>query len=416
LSKFTQLIEIFIIFAEKLAMFQRPYYSKIQERLCLPRKFIQVIMGPRQVGKTTLVNQLLKKYPFPWHYASADEATQPLWLQQQWETIRLKSHTSGSMEALLVIDEIQKIPDWSNLVKIQWDKDSFDNTIIKIILLGSSQLMLQKGLSESLAGRFEVIYLPHWSYNEMKDAFGFSVKDFIWYGGYPGPADLISNETRWKDYIHYSLIETTIMRDILLLTRIDKPVLLRNLFDLACSWSGQILSYNKILGQLKDAGNTTTLAHYLKLLEGAGLIKGLEIYSPSAIRQRSSSPKFQVFNMALMSALSSNQHKEILEKPEIYGRWVESTVGTHLLNQSLTEQMSLYYWNEGNHEVDFVLQKGNKTIGIEVKSGRNKSSTGIPVFAKRFSPAKILLVGREGIPIEEFLTTPVSDLLGTGYI
>ncbi len=391
-------------------MFQRPYYSKIKERLGLQRKFIQVIMGPRQVGKTTLVHQLLKKYPFPWHYASADEATHPLWLQQQWETIRLKARSSESKEALLVIDEIQKIPDWSNQIKIQWDKDSFDNTFIKIILLGSSQLMLQKGLSESLAGRFEVIYIPHWSYNEMKEAFGFSIEDFIWFGGYPGPADMISDESRWKDYIRHSLIETTIMRDILLLSRIDKPVLLRNLFDLACSWSGQILSYNKILGQLKDAGNTTTLAHYLKLLEGAGMIKGLEKYSPSTIRQRSSSPKFQVFNMALMSALSSYQHKEILGEPEIYGRWVESAIGTHLLNQSLTEQMNLYYWREANYEVDFVIQKGNKTIGIEVKSGRSKLSTGIPVFSKRFSPTKILLVGRAGIPIEEFLTTPVSNL------
>ncbi len=391
-------------------MFQRSYYSKIKERLGLQRKFIQVIMGPRQVGKTTLVRQLLEKYPFPWHYASADEATQPLWLQQQWETIRLKARSAESKEALLVIDEIQKIPDWSNQVKIQWDKDSFDKFPLKIILLGSSQLMLQKGLSESLAGRFEVIYLPHWSYGEMKDAFGFTLQEYIWFGGYPGPADLIPDEDRWREYIRHSLIETTIMRDILLLVRIDKPVLLRNLFDLACSWSGQILSYNKILGQLKDAGNTTTLAHYLKLLEGAGMIKGLEKFSPSIIRQRAASPKFQVFNMALMSALSPNRQKEILEQPEIYGRWVESAIGTHLLNQSLTDQLDLFYWREGNQEVDFVLQKGNKTIGIEVKSGRNKLSTGIPVFSKRFSPTKILLVGREGIPIEEFLTTPVANL------
>lgn len=367
-------------------------------------------MGPRQVGKTTLVRQLLEKYPFPWHYASADEATQPLWLQQQWETIRIKAGSAGSKEALLVIDEIQKIPDWSNLVKIQWDKDSFDKVPLKIILLGSSQLMLQKGLSESLAGRFEVIYLPHWSYGEMKDAFGFTLQEYIWFGGYPGPADLISDEDRWKEYIRHSLIETTIMRDILLLARIDKPVLLRNLFDLACSWSGQILSYNKILGQLKDAGNTTTLAHYLKLLEGAGMIKGLEKFSPSIIRQRAASPKFQVFNMALMSALSPYRHKEILEQPEIYGRWVESAIGAHLLNQSLTEQINLYYWREGNHEVDFVLQKGNKTIVIEVKSGRNKLSTGMPAFSQRFNPTKILLVGREGIQIEEFLSTPVMDL------
>jgi hypothetical protein len=391
-------------------MFQRPYYTKIHERLGLKRKFIQVLMGPRQVGKTTIVRQLLEKYSFPWHYASADEATQPLWLQQQWETIRLKVRSAESSEALLVIDEIQKIPDWSNHVKIQWDKDNFDNVPIKLILLGSSQLMLQKGLSESLAGRFEVIYIPHWSFTEMHDAFGFTADDFIWFGGYPGPADLITDETRWKEYIRHSLIETTLMRDILLLVRIDKPVLLRNLFDLACSFSGQILSYNKILGQLKDAGNTTTLAHYLKLLEGAGMIKGLEKYSPSTIRQRASSPKFQVFNMALMSALSSNQQHEISGQPEICGRWVESAIGTHLLNQSITENINLYYWREGNHEVDFVLQKGNKTIGIEVKSGRNKQTSGIPAFNQRFNPTKILLVGREGIPIEEFLGTPVSNL------
>lgn len=391
-------------------MFQRPLYSKIRERLILERKFIQVLMGPRQVGKTTIVRQLLEKYSFPWHYASADEATQPLWLQQQWETIRLKAHSAESSEALLVIDEIQKIPDWSNQVKIQWDKDSFDKFPVKLILLGSSQLMLQKGLSESLAGRFEVINIPHWSFNEMHDAFGFTANDFIWFGGYPGPADLISDESRWKDYIRYSLIETTLMRDILLMVRIDKPVLLRNLFDLACSFSGQILSYNKILGQLKDAGNTTTLAHYLRLLEGAGMIKGLEKYSPSTIRQRASSPKFQVFNMALMSALSPNPRKEITGQPEIYGRWVESAIGAHLLNLCITGQVNIYYWREGNHEIDFVLQKGNKTIGIEVKSGRNKLSTGIPAFSRHFNPTKILLVGREGIPVEEFFTIPVANL------
>ncbi len=391
-------------------MFQRPYYSKIKERLGFKRQFIQVLMGPRQVGKTTLVRQLLEKYSFPWHYASADEATQPLWLQQQWETIRLKAGAGKATEALLVIDEIQKIPDWSNQVKIQWDKDSFDNLPVKIILLGSSQLMLQKGLSESLAGRFEVIYIPHWSYAEMKDAFDFTIEDYIWFGGYPGPADLIPDESRWKDYIRHSLIETTLMRDILLMVRIDKPVLLRNLFDLACSWSGQILSYNKILGQLKDAGNTTTLSHYLKLLEGAGMIKGLEKYSPSKIRQRASSPKFQVFNTALMSSLSSNQRTQVLQQPEIYGRWVESAIGVHLLNQSLTDKFNLFYWRDGNHEVDFVIQKGEHTIGIEVKSGRNKSTSGISAFSKQFNPQKVLLVGREGIPIKEFLTLPTSEL------
>lgn len=391
-------------------MFQRPIYSKISERLGFKRKFIQVLMGPRQAGKTTLIRQLLEKYPFPWHYASADEATQPLWLQQQWETIRIKAGSNKTTEALLVIDEIQKIPDWSNQVKIQWDKDSFDKLPVKIILLGSSQLMLQKGLSESLAGRFEVNYIPHWSFAEMRDAFNFTIEDYIWFGGYPGPADLITDEFRWKDYIRHSLIETTLMRDILLMVRIDKPVLLRNLFDLACAWSGQILSYNKILEQLKDAGNTTTLSHYLKLLEGAGMIKGLEKYSPSKIRQRASSPKFQVFNTALMSALSSGQHAEVQHQPGIYGRWVESAIGAHLLNQTLTEQFKLFYWREANDEVDFVIQKGESAIGIEVKSGRIKSTSGIKAFSQLFNPKKLLLVGKEGIPVKEFLTLSVSDL------
>jgi len=391
-------------------MFQRPIYSKISERLGFQRKFIQVLMGPRQVGKTTLIRQFLEKYPFPWHYASADEATQPLWLQQQWETIRIKAGSNKTTEALLVIDEIQKIPDWSNQVKIQWDKDSFNKLPVKIILLGSSQLILQKGLSESLAGRFEVNYIPHWSFAEMRDAFNFTIEDYIWFGGYPGPADLITDEFRWKDYIRHSLIETTLMRDILLMVRIDKPVLLRNLFDLACAWSGQILSYNKILGQLKDAGNTTTLSHYLKLLEGAGMIKGLEKYSPSKIRQRASSPKFQVFNTALMSALSSGQHAEVKHQPGIYGRWVESAIGAHLLNQTLTEQFKLFYWREANDEVDFVIQKGENAIGIEVKSGRIKSTSGINAFSQLFNPKKLLLVGNEGIPVKEFLTLSVSDL------
>lgn len=391
-------------------MFERPYSLKIGKRIDQPRQFIQVVMGPRQVGKTTLVHQLLNRYNFPSHYASADSATHPQWLQQQWDILRLRLSSQGSPEALLVIDEIQKIPDWSNLVKIEWDKDSYNRLPVKLILLGSSQLMLQKGLSESLAGRFEVIYLPHWSYPEMKEAFGFTPADFIWFGGYPGPAGLIGDESRWKEYIRHSLIEATLMRDILLMVRIDKPALLRNLFDLGCEWSGQILAYNKILGQLLDAGNTTTLAHYLKLLDGAGMIGGLEKFSPSAIRQRASSPKFQVFNTALMSAHSTLNHSTVRNKPDLYGRWIESSVGAHLISQSLTHQARLYYWREGNHEVDFVIQHEESTIGIEVKSGRLKTSSGIPEFARRFHPGKILLIGPDGIPVEEFLTLTVEDI------
>jgi len=360
-------------------------------------------MGPRQVGKTTVIRQVLEDYPYPWHYASADDATSMLWLSQQWETIRIKLTASEAKEALLVVDEIQKIADWSNQVKIHWDKDTFDKIPVKVILLGSSQLLIQKGLSESLAGRFEVLYLPHWSYKEMKDAFKFTMDDFIWFGGYPGSSSLIVDEQRWKDYIRNSLIETTLMRDILLLARIDKPILLRNLFELACSWSGQILSLNKMVGQLQDAGNTTTLANYLHLLKGAGLVAGLEKFTPNMIRQRSSSPKLQVFNTALMTALSPLTMDETRKQPEIWGRWFESAIGAHLLNHSLTDGFNLYYWREGNHEVDFILQKGKKIIALEVKSGKVRSTTGMEEFTKKYKTAKVILVGGDGISAEQFL-------------
>lgn len=392
-------------------MYRRPFYSKIADRIASKRQFIQVIMGPRQVGKTTLIQQFLKDYPFPSHYASADEANNPVWIQQQWENGRLKLTSQDAPEALLVLDEIPKIQDWSRYVKIQWDKDSVNDLPLKVILLGSSQLLLQKGLSESLAGRFEVIYLPHWSFNEMKNAFNFTLNDYIWYGGYPAAASLIREETRWKEYIQHAMIETTLMRDIIQMVRIDKPALLRNLFELGCNWSGQILSYNKILGQFLDAGNTTTLAHYLKLLEGAGMLCGIEKYSAIVIRQRSSSPKFQVLNMALMSAQSSMTKEEVFSKPEILGRWIESAIGAFLTNLCKIENTGLYYWRESNHEMDFVIKSGQKIAGIEVKSSKPGSLSGTKKFNDLFKPSKILLVGQDGISPEEFLGLNIKDIL-----
>ena len=391
-------------------MYKRPCFEIIRQRLESSRQFLQVLMGPRQVGKTTLIRQILEDYPNPWHYASADDALSPAWLRQQWETIRVKLSVSGSKEALLVIDEIQKIDDWSNHVKIQWDKDTFDKIPLKVILLGSSQLLIPKGLSELLAGRFEILYIPHWSYAEMKTAFRYTLDDFICYGGYPGSASLKNDDQRWKDYIRHSLIETTLMRDILLLTRIDKPVLLKNLFELGCAWSGQILSFNKMIGQLHDAGNTTTLAHYLHLLKGAGLLAGLEKFSQDKIRQRASSPKFQVFNTALMTAMSSGSKEEIMNQHETRGRWFESAVGTHLLNHALTDGYTLSYWREGNHEVDFILQHGKYVVAVEVKSKRVRSSAGMVMFAKKYPLAEMILVGEEGIPAEEFLSVSPSIL------
>lgn len=384
-------------------MFYRSYLETVKKRIEEPRKFIQVILGPRQVGKTTMITQLLHQLTISNLYESADaiSATNSAWLMQIWESARLRMKASEATEFLLVIDEIQKIDNWSEIVKQQWDKDTREKINIKVILLGSSRLL--QGLTESLAGRFETMYLGHWTYTEMQEAFGWSIEQYVYFGGYPGSATLINDEERWKNYIKDSLIETSISKDILMLTRVDKPALLKRLFELGSLYSGQILSYTKIIGQLQDAGNTTTLANYLKLLSDCGLLGGLDKYAGDIIRKRGSSPKFQVYNNALITSQTNDTYEKAIINPELWGRLVESSVGTHLINNSISERYNLYYWREGNHEVDFILEKGDKVIGLEVKSGMKAENTGMGVFAEKFHPEKVLLVGTGGIPYEEFL-------------
>ncbi|HET6253597.1 MAG TPA: ATP-binding protein [Puia sp.] len=393
-------------------MFERHHLQLVTKRISEPRRFIQVLFGPRQVGKTTVVHQLLEKCKMPSHFASADAvaASNVVWLEQQWETARLKMDQVKAEEFLLVIDEIQKIGDWSATVKLLWDTDTRTKRALKVILLGSSRLLLQQGLSESLAGRFETTYMGHWSISEMEQAFGWNDDQYVWFGGYPGSAPLISDEQRWKAYVQQALIETSILKDILMLTRIDKPALMKRLFELGCLYSGQILSYTKMIGQLQNAGNTTTLSHYLDLLNTAGLLAGIEKFSGNLIYKRSSSPKFQVHNTALISAQKKELFDEIKIKPEDWGRQVESSVGAHLINYSLVEGFTVSYWRERNEEVDFVLEKKGKVIGLEIKSGTTQSSSGISAFKKAFNPDKVLLIGKSGIPWQEFLKLNPTDL------
>lgn len=221
----------------------------------------------------------------------------------------------------------------------------------------------------------------------MEAAFGWSIEQYIYFGGYPGSASLIDNEERWKNYIKDSLIETSISKDILMLTRVDKPALLKRLFELGCLYSGQILSYTKIMGQLQNAGNTTTLANYLRLLSDCGLLGGLEKYAQSVIRQRSSRPKFQVYNNVLLTSQDDESYYYHC-KSKIVGRLVESSVGAHLLNHSISERYNLYYWREGNNEVDFILEKGDKIIGLEVKSGLSVDNAGWGYSMINFIPIK----------------------------
>jgi predicted AAA+ superfamily ATPase len=392
--------------------FQRPQASILTARLAEPRRFIQVVAGPRQVGKSTLVQQVTDALTVQVRQASADEPglRGTAWIAQQWEAARLA--ISNAEGAVLVLDEIQKIPQWSETVKRLWDEDTRAKRPLKVVLLGSAPLLIAQGLTESLAGRFEVMHLSHWSLAEMRAAFGWSLDEYLFYGGYPGAAALVGEPARWARYVADSLIETSIARDVLLLTRVDKPALLRQLFDLACRYSGQVLSYTKMLGQLQDAGNTTTLAHYLELLAGAGMVCGLPKYAGDAARSRGSSPKLQVLNTALMTVAAGITLEEAQQDREFRGRLVESAVGAHLANAALRGECSLHYWRERNHEVDFVVKAGRRLVAIEVKSGRApQAHPGTAAFVEAFRPQRALLVGGDGIALDEFLTQPVSHWL-----
>lgn len=393
-------------------MYKRQQFDKLLLRLKEKRKFIQVLSGPRQCGKTTLAQQVVKALKFPSHYISADSPIPygSVWLEQQWEVSRMQAHDNPNSGALLILDEIQKVVGWSEVLKKLWDEDSKNKTNLKVLVLGSAPLLVQKGLTESLAGRFELIPLSHWNFNEMQIAFGWSLEQFIFFGGYPGSAELINDEERWSRYIHDSLIETTISRDILLLTRIDKHPLLRQLFQLGTAYSGQIVSYQKMLGQLHDAGNTTTLAHYLELLAGSGLLTGLQKFSGSQIRQRASSPKFLAMNNALITAQSNLSFDYAKKNKDFWGRLVETAIGSHILNGISGTKLKLMYWREGAKEVDYILVNGSKIVSLEVKSGRLRESlAGLESFDYLYKPYRKLLVGEGGIPIAKFLLTPAVE-------
>ena len=389
--------------------YTRPHGLVLANRLTEPRRFIQVVAGPRQVGKTTLVQQVTEGSGLPVRYASADEPTlrSPMWIGQQWELARAADRDADQHGAVLVLDEVQKIPNWSESIKRLWDEDTRARRTLKVVLLGSAPLLMQQGLTESLAGRFEVLHLPHWSFAEMQVAFGWSLGQFLFYGGYPGAAPLIEDEQRWVNYIRDSLIETTISRDVLLLSRVDKPALLRRVFQLGCSYSGQVLSYTKMIGQLQDAGNTTTLAHYLELLAGAGMLTGLAKFAGQRVRQRASSPKLQVFNTALMTAQAGITFEEARADHQFWGRLTESAVGAHLTNAAAAGACEVYYWRDRNREVDFVVRLGHTLTAIEVKSGRSRDTQpGLAAFCETFKGARMLLVGGDGLALGDFLSRP----------
>lgn len=393
-------------------MIKRNYCETLKGRIEEPRHFIQVVAGPRQVGKTTLVRQTLDEINIPHTFVTADAtpSNNGEWISTQWESARAKLSISGSDEYLLVIDEVQKMDNWSEVVKREWDLDTFNGVNLKVVLLGSSRLMLKKGLTESLAGRFELIRVGHWTYAEMHEAFGWTLDQYIYYGGYPGSAHLIKNERRWRQYVKDAIVEPAISKDVLLTTTIYKPAVLRQLFELGCGYSGELLSFNKMLGQLTDAGNVTTLASYLQLLDEAELLCGLKKYANDNARKYSSIPKYQIYNPALMSVFQGRGFAQERTTPDRWGRWVESAVGAYLVGHAADWDYKVYYWRDTPYEVDFVLARRETIVAIEVKSGHRSTNEGLPRFREKFAPKHTLIVGSGGISVEEFLQADIRRL------
>ena len=373
------------------------------------RLFMQIVTGPRQTGKTTSILQALESLSMPYHYISADDPilVSPEWLRNEWEKARITQKQKGK-ETILAIDEIQTVPKWSSMVKLLWDEDTRRKIPLKIIISGSFSLLIQKGLNESMAGRFEVLHCSHWTYKECKTAFKYKLDDFLFFGGYPGGAALKHDTERWVSYMGSSIVEPVISRDILQMEEVRKPALLRSLFTLGASYSAQELSYTKILGQLLDAGNTVTLAHYLELLNKANILCGLQKYSANKLRERQSSPRFMVYDTSLLIWAAGVSRKLFLEMPDTRGHLVESAVGAYLLARGKEEGFTLYWWRERDKEVDFVLESGINTgrktalTAIEVKSGRIKHTGGSLEFIKRYPDALSLVIGNDNL--EDFLT------------
>ena len=409
-----------------MANFRRHQVETIVQRLTGPPSLIVAVTGPRQTGKTTAARQALASMGTSYRYAAVDaagppatrrepgrrdavqmyellpEATDRGWLVGVWRESRLQAQKENGF--VLAIDEIHKIDGWSETVKGLWDADRATGCPLHVMLLGSAPLLVQAGANESLAGRFETVRFTHWSYLEMSEAFGFSLDEFIHFGGYPGPARMVGEPERWTEHVREALIKPVIERDMLSMTRVDKPALLSRLFDVGVRHSGQLLSYNKMLGYLQDAGNTTTLTHYLKLLSDAGLLTGLPSHDRPA-SAKDPTPKLNVLNTAVMPPTTGYSFEEARSDRSYWGRVVESAVGAHLLNTAST-RTSVKYWRYRGQEVDFVLHRGPKVVGIEVKSGKaHKAPSGLAAFQSRFRHAAVLVVGAD-VGLEEFLSHP----------
>lgn len=389
-------------------MYERSFVTTLSDRLRESRRFIQVVIGPRQTGKSTGVSQALGKLSAPVVEYAFDRPRdrRSAKLEEIWGQAR--EMLGSSPEVILSLDEIQKVPDWSSTVKFLWDEDTRRGNNIKVVATGSSALTLRGGMAESLKGRFEEIASTQWTLAECRDAFGYSLDDFLFFGGYPGAAALKDEPDRWFAYMHDSIIEPTITQDVLEMETVKKPALLRALFEIGAMYSAREISYRKLLGQLDDRGNTEVISHHLDLLSHAGLLSGLRKYDEKPLRSKTSSPRLLVHDTSLMTAASEEDAEALFANPAQKGHLIETAAGAYLLERSRQERFSVRWWRDRNDEVDFVITKGRKRTAIEVKGGHTRRTKGLGAFVEKYPGTYVLIVGAESCPLEEFLLGNIS--------
>lgn len=395
-------------------MFERKHLQVLLSRMAEPRRRMQIVMGPRQVGKSTMVLQFTKQTIVPVDFFAADNVprSDTRWISNRWQESRMKMDLHGEEERILVIDEIQKIEGWSEQVKKEWDEDTRLQRNLKVILLGSSRILLQKGLEESLEGRFEALKMGYWEWQEMHDAFGFTMEEYIYFGGFPGLAPDIRDEDRWRDLMESSIISPILSRDILEIDEIRNPALLRQVFELACMESAKELSLTKMQGSM-NSGSVPTIKSYLDILDKTMTVRPLGKYSPSPVTEKRSVPKMQVYNSGFRNRYDLFSFDEARANPAEWGRQVESAVGAHLANRSVLDNFELLYWrNDKRQECDYVLKKGQALIAIEVKSSRADDLSGFEKFKNLYADriAEAFIVGPEGLPLEDFFNLNLKPL------
>lgn len=399
-------------------MYQRRHLNILKSRMAEPRRRMQIVMGPRQVGKSTLVGQFTEGISVPFDFFAADGVNRfdSSWIPNKWQQVRMRMDIHSEQEHILIIDEVQKIRGWSEQVKKEWDEDSRSHRNLKVILLGSSRLLLQKGLEESLEGRFETIKMGYWDWQEMHEAFGFSMDEYVYFGGFPGLAPDIQDEDRWRNLMEDSIISPILTRDILEIEEIRNPALLRQVFELACIEYAKELSLTKMQGTM-NSGTVPTIKNYLDILNKSMIVQPLQNYSPSRVKEKQSVPKMQVFNNAFRNRFGTFSFDEARVDPAEWGRLVESAVGAHLANRAMTDDYELFYWrNERRQECDYVLRKGQALVAIEVKSGSVDKTIGFEKFKEQFADkvTAAFIVGPHALPLDDFFIMDLKSLFKKG--